>query len=95
MFGSATRPRPAVCVGSRRVSPERRTDIHLVEGLKFRLAALDIGASCPVASVTIVLHNLPILEFFLNGLVRRLRARRPSPSASRMRTVAVLNNQEG
>ena len=95
MLGNVARLWPAVCVGPRGVSPEWRTDIRLVEGLKFRFAALDRGASSPVASVTIVLHNLPIVESRLGGLMRRLRARRPSPSASRMRTVAVLNDQEG
>ena len=87
--------RSGVRGGLRGLSPERRTDIWLVEGLKFGPLTNGGGASSPVASVEIVLHNLLILESLVDGLVRILRARRPSPSASRMRTVAVLDDQEG
>lgn len=77
------------------MSPEWRTDVRRINGLRFGLPTLDRNASSPAAAVALVLHNLLILESFLDDLVRRLRARRPSPSASRLRTVAVLNDQEG
>lgn len=95
MFGSGTSNWPDSRHSQFSVSSERSTDICLVEGLKFGLPTDGSNYSSPSVSVAFHLHNLPILEVARDGLVRRLPSRRPSPSASRPRTVAVLNDQEG
>lgn len=77
------------------VSPEVGTDEHLIAGLKFRLARRYGLDSSPGGVADRVLHNLATFLAASNLFVRMMPSRRPSPSASRPRTVAVLNDQEG
>lgn len=77
------------------VSPEVGTDDHLIAGLKFQTAACGRLDSSPDRVGYGVLHNLVRFLAVGNLFVRMMPSRRPSPSASRPRTVAVLKDQEG
>ncbi len=77
------------------MSPKVGTDYSLIAGLKSRAT----GFRClrPSPGWAPIEFSTSYVNIFMARtlFVRMMPSRRPSPSASRMRTVAVLNDQEG